>query len=49
MLEFIITPFESHTELALYISNFPTDVIRKHLEFYWRGTMGKIRVLLEGH
>ena len=47
VLEFIITPFEGCTELALYISNFPTDVIRKHLEFYWGGTIVKIRQLLE--
>jgi len=39
LLEFILEPSGSQTRLTLTITNFPTEVIRKHLEFYWRTTI----------
>ncbi|NIG51877.1 SRPBCC domain-containing protein [Chitinophaga sp. Cy-1792] len=35
------------TDLIITVSNFPTEIIRKHLEFYWRGTIYKIREMAE--
>lgn len=47
ILEFILTPIENHTRLNLTIENFPTDTIRKHLEFYWKTTMLTIKENVE--
>lgn len=47
ILEFILTPADLQTLLTLSITNFPTETIRKHLEFYWRGTMIKIKEVVE--
>jgi uncharacterized protein YndB with AHSA1/START domain len=47
IIEFEITPFEGQTMLALTISNFPTEIICKHLSFYWRTTVEKIKILVE--
>jgi uncharacterized protein YndB with AHSA1/START domain len=35
------------TELTISIENFPTESIRKHLEFYWRGTLQRIKEVAE--
>ena len=43
ILEFILTAFDKQTLLTLNISNFPTETIRKHLEFYWRTTIVNIK------
>lgn len=48
VLEFVLTPAEGHTELALTIRNFPTDTIFRHLQFYWRTTIVKIKRVAEG-
>lgn len=48
ILEFVLTPEGRQTILTLTISNFPTEAIRKHLEFYWRTTMVKIKRMVEG-
>lgn len=48
ILEFILTPVEERTLLTLNIQNFPTETIRKHLEFYWRTTIVKIKTRVEG-
>ncbi len=47
LLEFDITAVGHHTQLALTINNFPTEAIRKHLEFYWRTTLLSIKNTLE--
>lgn len=47
ILEFVLTPAEEKTELTLNIENFPTEVIRKHLEFYWRTTVIGIKKMTE--
>src|SRR5690606_15602797 len=45
VLRFILTPDENSTTLALIISNFPTETIYQHLNFYWNGTL----MLLKKH
>jgi uncharacterized protein YndB with AHSA1/START domain len=47
ILEFILTPIGKQTQLTLNISNFPTETIRKHLEFYWRTTIVTIKERVE--
>lgn len=47
VLEFVLTPTNKQTTLTLCISNFPTETIQKHLEFYWRGTIHKIKEYVE--
>ncbi|MBV4357893.1 SRPBCC family protein [Pinibacter aurantiacus] len=47
ILDFILLNATDGTELQLYITNFPTEVIRKHLESYWRATVGKIKKMAE--
>jgi uncharacterized protein YndB with AHSA1/START domain len=47
ILEFVLTPAGEVTILTLNIENFPTEVIRKHLEFYWRTTIFKIKKVTE--
>ncbi|HEY5746930.1 MAG TPA: SRPBCC domain-containing protein [Chryseolinea sp.] len=47
VLEFILTPIENHTQLTLNIENFPTETIRRHLEFYWRATVLTIKENVE--
>jgi uncharacterized protein YndB with AHSA1/START domain len=47
VLEFILTPIDNCTQLTLIISNFPTETIRKHLEFYWRTTIVTIKKTVE--
>lgn len=46
-IEFILTPIQKHTRLILNIENFPTEIIRKHLEFYWRTTIVTIKKSVE--
>ncbi len=45
--EFILTPIDHRTLLTINIINFPTNIIRKHLEFYWRATIRKIKDCVE--
>lgn len=47
ILDFRLTPAGAHTRLTLVIENFPTEAIRKHLEFYWRNTLPLIRQQVE--
>ncbi len=46
-LEFILTPANKQTQLTVNIENFPTETIRKHLEFYWRTTILIIKAQTE--
>jgi uncharacterized protein YndB with AHSA1/START domain len=43
ILEFNLTHKDNQTILDLTISNFPDEVIRKHLELYWIPTLELIR------
>jgi len=47
-IEFILAPVDRVTRLTLNITNFPTDTIRKHLEFYWNTTISIIKENAEG-
>lgn len=47
ILEFLLRPTERHTEVTLNIENFQTDLIRKHLEFYWRTTLETVKKYVE--
>ncbi|MDI3318581.1 SRPBCC domain-containing protein [Pinibacter soli] len=47
ILDFILSNATDGTVLQLNITNFPTEVIRKHLEFYWRATVVKIKKMAE--
>jgi uncharacterized protein YndB with AHSA1/START domain len=46
-LLFTLTARAEATELTVAIENFPTESIRKHLEFYWRGTLARIKATVE--
>jgi len=48
IIEFTLVPVEGQTLLSLIITNFPTETIRKHLEFYWRTTIIVIKKNIEG-
>ncbi|MBA4849237.1 SRPBCC domain-containing protein [Emticicia sp. BO119] len=47
MLTFILEPIDNTTKMILNIENFPTESIRKHLEFYWRTTLFTIKNTVE--
>lgn len=48
ILMFMLTPEGAQTILTLQLSNFPTETIQKHLEFYWTTTLEIIKKLVEG-
>jgi hypothetical protein len=43
ILDYVLTLVDGQTQLTFSITNFPTEVIRKHLEFYWRTTIIKFK------
>lgn len=47
ILEFTVESHGMSTSLTLRITNFPTLVIFKHLEFYWQTTMEIIKKTIE--
>ena len=42
-----LDPIDGRTALTVTVSNFPTESIFKHLDFYWRATMGVIKQFVE--
>lgn len=40
-------PLENQTSLTLTLSNFPTETIFKHLDFYWKTTVEIIKKVIE--
>lgn len=47
-IEFRLTPVSrNETDLALTLQNFPTQVIYKHLNFYWNSALAVIKQRLE--
>ena len=42
-----LTDDGSRTSVVVTLSNFPNDVIFKHLDFYWRGTVGILKQCVE--
>jgi uncharacterized protein YndB with AHSA1/START domain len=47
VIDFRLTPVEGGTSLTVTLSGFPTESILKHLEFYWRGTIGVFKKFVE--
>jgi len=46
-IEFRLTPSGNETTLMLTLSNFPTETIAKHIDFYWTTTLGILKVWIE--
>ncbi|MCW3464815.1 SRPBCC family protein [Chitinophaga nivalis] len=44
---FVLVPQEEQTELLLTLSNFPTEEIYQHLNFYWNTTLVILKKQLE--
>lgn len=47
IVEFRMAPLKDQTILTLTLSNFPTESIFKHVDFYWRATLEILKVLIE--
>ena len=47
VFEFRLAQRGGGTSLTVLLSGFPTESIRKHLEFYWRGTLGVLKRFVE--
>lgn len=47
ILEFRLEPREDSTLLTVMLSGFPTETILKHLDFYWRVTVGILKQFVE--
>jgi uncharacterized protein YndB with AHSA1/START domain len=47
VMEFRVEPSGDQTLLTLVVSNFPTETIFKHLEFYWNVTIGIMKKFIE--
>jgi uncharacterized protein YndB with AHSA1/START domain len=46
-IEFRLVPENDHTALTITLSNFPTESIFRHLDFYWRVTVGILKKYIE--
>src|SRR5262249_3693843 len=46
-LAFTLHPVDDRTSLTLVATGFPTETIFKHLQFYWRGTLGILKQYTE--
>jgi uncharacterized protein YndB with AHSA1/START domain len=46
-IEFTLIPGNKQTTLALTLSNFPTETIYKHFEFYWGVTLEVLKKYIE--
>lgn len=44
---FVLNPAENKTMLTLTLSNFPSEVIYKHLDFYWTVTLDVLKSFCE--
>ena len=47
MVGFTLNPTKTETTLVLSLSNFPNEVIYKHLDFYWTVTLDILKKLCE--
>jgi hypothetical protein len=47
IITFVLSPAARRTLLEIQVENFPTPAIYKHLEFYWQGTAGILKNLIE--
>ena len=47
IITFTIEPKGKKTLLEIQVENFPTELIYKHLDFYWQGTADILKDLIE--
>lgn len=47
LIEFRLAPSENQTILTLTLSNFPTESIYKHINFYWTTTIETLKDWIE--
>ena len=47
VIRFTLAPHNDGTSLTLTLSEFPTHTIYKHLDFYWRTTLGVLKQFVE--
>lgn len=47
ILRFVLDTQDNHTSLSLTISNFPTETIYHHLNFYWNTTLAMLKRHIE--
>ena len=47
VIKFNLSPADTQTALTLTITNFPTETIYKHLEFYWQSTIVLLKKFVE--
>jgi uncharacterized protein YndB with AHSA1/START domain len=47
IITFNLTPTEKQTALTLTITNFPTETIYRHLEFYWQTAIQLLKKFIE--
>ena len=47
IIGFTLSPADNQTALTLVITNFPTETIYLHLDFYWRTTIELIKHFTE--
>lgn len=47
LIEFELQPTDNGTQLAVTLSNFPTESIYKHLAFYWNVTLEVLKRMIE--
>ena len=46
-IEFLLEPGAVNTSVVITISNFPTESIFRHLEFYWKATASILKKFVE--
>jgi len=49
VIRFVLAPQGDGTSLTLTLAEFPTHTIYKHLDFYWRTTLGVLKQFVERH
>lgn len=47
LITFTLVPNEDQTSLTLSLENFPTEIIYKHLVFYWEVTLELLKKFIE--
>ncbi|MFC7524084.1 SRPBCC domain-containing protein [Parapedobacter sp. GCM10030251] len=47
VIGFKLLPNEGQTDLAVTVTNFPTEAIYRHLAFYWRSTVPLLKRIIE--
>ena len=47
IIQFRLEPLENQTSLTLTANNFPDEIIFRHVDFYWRGTLNILKKFIE--